>query len=183
MAKVRQNMVMQGLSGTLGDQLVIRIDKAGRTIVSAKAPDDPNRVFNDVQKAHQEEFRQAAAYAKAAKGEEVYAQKAQGTPLNPYNVAMADWFHAPEIKNLDIDAWSGQAGQLIRVEASDDVKITQVTVVITDESDVLLEQGSAEQGPGLWWEYVTTATASGNPKVIVSAQDLPGHIANMTKSK
>ncbi len=183
MAKVRNNIVMKGLSGSLGDQLVIKMDKGGRTIVSVKPTFPGGRTFNPQQVAQQEAFKQASAYAKGSKTEELYVEKAQGTPMSSYNVAIADWFHEPEIVSVDLDAWSGQAGQLIRIEATDDVKITQVTVVITDESGVLLEQGAAVQADGLWWQYTTTAAASGSPIVIVSAQDLPGNIAQMTQAK
>ncbi|MGC1376871.1 MAG: hypothetical protein WA821_11630 [Anaerolineales bacterium] len=183
MAKVRQNIVVQGLSGSLGDQLVIKQDKAGRTIVSIKAAYSPNREFSDLQKSHQDSFREAAAYGQSAQGNPVYAQKAEGTPMSAYNVAMADWFHAPEILDVDLSAWSGGAGQAIRVKAMDDVQVKQVTVVITDEKDAVLEQGAATQADNLWWQYTTTAAAGGSPKVLVSAQDLPGHIAEMTKVK
>lgn len=183
MAKVRNNVVIRGLSGSFGDQMVIRIDKAGRTIVSNKPEFDENRQFTAQQLAHQAAFRDASEYAMSAKGQEEYAAKAEGTPMSPYNVAMADWFHAPEVTDVDLGAWTGQAGQKIHIQAADDVKVTQVTVVITDESDVVLEQGSAEQSAIGGWEYITTATASGSPKVIVSVQDLPGHIAKMTESK
>ena len=181
MAKVRNNVVMRGLSGSFGDQMVIKIDKAGRTIVSNKPEFDPNRQFTESQLTHQEDFREASAYAKNAKGQEEYLAKAEGTPKSTYNVAMADWFHAPEIKDIDISAWHGQTGQMIRIEAMDDVKVTQVTVVITDAEGAVIEQGQAEPATGLWWEYVTSAAATGNPSVLVSVQDLPGHIAQMTK--
>jgi hypothetical protein len=36
----------------------------------------------------------------------------------------------------------------------------------------------------LWWKYVTTADhPSGAPKVLVSAQDLPGHEASLESGK
>lgn len=56
-----------------------------------------------------------------------------------------------------------------------------MTVVITDETGTVLEQGTATSTDGLWWQYTTTKAASGTPKLMVSAQDLPGHIAKMTK--
>ena len=183
MAKVRQNIVVHGLSGSLGNQLVIRQDKAGRTIVGIKPSFNPNREFSESQKSHQESFREAAAYGQAAKDQEAYVSKAEGTPLNPYNVAMADWFHAPQILDVDLAAWSGQAGQAIRIKALDDVQVTKVTVLISDENDTLIEQGEATRADGLWWQYITTAAAGGSPKVLASAQDLPGHIAEMTKVK
>jgi hypothetical protein len=181
MAKVRNNMLVRGLSGAVGEQFVIRKDKAGRTIVGNMPEFDENREFSEAQVAHQEDFKEAAAYGKGAKGQDVYVAKAEGTPMTPYNVAVADWFHEPEIKDIDLSGWNGQAGQTIRIEAVDDVQVKQVTVVITDETGTVLEQGAAVQADSLWWTYTTTKAASGTPKVIASAQDLPGHIAQMTK--
>lgn len=182
MAKVRNNVVIRGLSGSFGDQMVIKLDKAGRTIVSNKPEFDENRVFTPAQQVQHERFREARAYAKDAKEQEVYISKAEGTPQSAANVAMADWFHAPEIKEIDLLEWSGQAGQCIRIQAMDDVEVKEVSVVITDENDVVLEQGPAVKGEGSWWTYQTTASADANPKVLVAAEDLPGHITRMTKS-
>ncbi len=179
MAKVRNNIVIKGLSGSLGDQLVIKQDKAGRTIVSMSPADDPNRVFSEAQLDRQAKFRDATVYAKGAKNQAVYTDKAEGTPQTPYNVAIADWFHAPEIREIDVSAWNGAAGEVIRVQAVDDVQVTQVNVLITDSDGVALEQGAAVQTDGLWWQYTTTATAPDEARVVVTARDLPGHIAQM----
>jgi len=46
MAKVRNNIIIQDLSGSLGDQLVVKQDKAGRTIVAVAPSADPNRTFS-----------------------------------------------------------------------------------------------------------------------------------------
>lgn len=184
MAQVRNNIVIQGLSGSLGDQLVIKQSRSGRTIVSSKPVFSPNRAFSAAQKSRQDAFREATFYAQSARGNDVYVQKAKSLGVSTYNLAVADWFHAPEIQEVDLGAWSGQAGQTIRIKAVDDVQVTKVTVVITDENDTFIEQGAANQVDSLWWEYVTTATVSGgSPKVTASAQDLPGHIAEMTKAK
>jgi len=85
MAKVRNNVIVRGLSGAFGDQLVIKIDKAGRTIVANKPEFDENRVFTPAQLEHQEAFREARAYAKDAKDQQVYVEKAAGTPMSPAN--------------------------------------------------------------------------------------------------
>jgi hypothetical protein len=95
---------------------------------------------------------------------------------------MADWFHAPEIADIDLGGWTGKAGEAIRVKAIDDVQVKEVKVVITDEQDTVIEQGVASNG-GEWWTYVATAAANGSAKVLVSATDLPGHVAQMTKQK
>lgn len=179
MAKVRNNIVIQGLSGSLGDQLVIKQDKAGRTIVSVMPKLDPNRTYSEAQLTQQDQFREAAAYAKDTRDEALYVEKAKDTPRTPSNVAMADWFHAPEIIEIDVSAWHGEAGQIIRIKAVDDVQVTQVNVVITDGAGAALEQGQAVNADGLWWNYTTTATAPEGPRVVVTARDLPGHIAQM----
>ena len=182
MAKVRDNVVIRGLSGSFGEQIVIKIDKAGRTIVTNKPQFDENRVFTPAQLAHQEAFRKARVYAKDAKGEPAYVARAEGTPMSPANIALADWFHAPEIKEIDLSAWTGGGGQPIRIRAVDDVQVAQVTVVITDENDALLEQGAAAADEQSWWIYTTTADAGETtPKVLVSVEDLPGHIAQIMK--
>jgi hypothetical protein len=173
MAKVRNNVVVRGLSGSFGDQMIIKVDKAGRTIVSNKPEFDENRAFTPAQQTQQERFREAVAYAKDAKDLAVYAAKAEGTPMHPYNVALADWFHAPEIKEIDLSDWTGQAGQYIRILAMDDVQVTQVSVVITDAQDAVLEQGTAvKDDASPWWIYTTKTTATGSPKVLATAEDL-----------
>ena len=60
MAKVRSNIIVDGIGGMLGNQLVFKQDKAGRTIVSVKPTFDENRTFSDAQQAQQEAFREAA---------------------------------------------------------------------------------------------------------------------------
>lgn len=183
MAKVRNNVMVRGLSGSFGDQMVIRVDKAGRTIVSNKPEFDENRVFTPTQQAQQEKFREASVYAREAKDQAIYAEKAEGTPLNPYNVALADWFHTPEVKEIDLSAWTGLAGQTIRIRAMDDVKVTEVMVAIANEADTVLEQGAAVEGENSWWTYTTREDLDGMvPKVLVTAKDLPGHTAQMTKA-
>ncbi|MBN1428825.1 MAG: hypothetical protein JXB07_10605 [Anaerolineae bacterium] len=180
MAKVRKNIVISGSSGALGDQLVLKRDKAGRTILSAKPTFPEDREFTQAQKDQMAAFREATLYAKsAARTEAIYAEKAKDTPRSGFNVAMADWFHAPEIGEIDLSGWTGQAGERIRVKALDDVKVERVTVLIADAEDVIIEQGAAEQVDGLWWVYTTTQAAAGRPKVIALAQDLPGNIARM----
>jgi len=181
MANVRHNVVVEGLGGMLGRQLVFKKDKAGRTIISYKPTFDENRTFSPAQQAQQEAFREAVAYGKSAKDNPVYAEKAQGTAESAFNVAMADYLHEPQILDVDISAWHGEAGQVIRIKALDDVQVKQVTVVIADESNTVLEQGAAVATDGVWWDYTTTQAASGTPKLMVSAQDLPGRIAQMTK--
>ena len=98
MARVRRNVVIEGLAGMLAEQLVFKRDKAGRTIVSIKPRFDEDREFTPAQLAQQEKFQEDAAYAKdAAHTEAIYAEEVEGTAKSAYNVAIADWFHPPEV--------------------------------------------------------------------------------------
>jgi hypothetical protein len=174
-------MVMQGLTGLLGDQLLVRTDKAGRTIVGSKPTFKEARTFSEAQLKHQQEFREGVIYARANKHLEVYRQKAQGTPQNAYNVALKDWFNGPEIKALDTSKWSGQPGQVIRVWAIDDVRVDKVSVEITSADNATQEKGEAVQVDEMWWEYRTTIRTGPDARFRVTAMDLPTNIAEMNR--
>jgi hypothetical protein len=62
-------------------------------------------------------------------------------------------------------------GGMIRIQASDDVMVTGVQVMILNEQGNLLEKGDARKGKGDWWEYMTTARG----RVVVEARDLAGN--------
>ena len=177
MAKVRNNIFVRGLSGSVGDQFVMKQDRNGRTIISNSPTFKENREFTEAQLGQQEKFREAVEYAKEAQTQQIYINKSAEAARTPYNVAMADFFHAPEILELDVAAWNGAVGQVIRIKVMDDVKVTQVNVVITDGTGAVLEQGAAVQSDNRWWNYTTTATAQDGARVIVTARDLPGNLA------
>jgi len=151
MAKVRNNIITQGLSGSLGDQIVFRAGKGGQTIVAAKPAFTTEREFNPAQLAQQQAFRNAIAYARGAKQEDAYITKAQGTTMSAFNAAVRDWFDKPRLLNIDVSGWSGEIGQIIRIEAQDDTFVASVRVVIADANGDILEQGDAVQDNGSWW--------------------------------
>ncbi|MDX1411673.1 MAG: hypothetical protein R3351_05920, partial [Nitrospirales bacterium] len=137
MAKIRSNVILQGLSGKLGDQLMLRRLRDGRTIVCVK-PDFSNRKLSREQKAHHAKFKQAAAYAReAAKQNPIYAQLAEGTMKNAYNIALSDWFHPPVVHQVKV------SDGMIRVEASDNVQVTAIKVTILNLERDVLEAGEA----------------------------------------
>lgn len=181
MAKVSNNIFVRGLSGDLGNQFIVKSRKSGHTVVSAKTNFENNRVYSPAQLAQQQAFREAVAYAKEAKGQEIYIIKANGGPRSPYNVALADWFHRPEILEVDLTGWRGEAGELIRMRAQDDIKVEQVTVTISDEAGVVLEEGQASYAGALWWEYAATGSAAGKLTVTITAKDIPGHLAEYSQ--
>jgi len=167
MAKLKANAIIEGLSGSLGKDLYVRTTKDGRMIICQK-PDFSNRQFSEAQLGVQDRTGQAAAYASVASKENpIYAQKAKGTSLNAYNVAVRDWWRPPVIDRISVEPGN------VCVSAHDDVTVCRVTISILDEAGELLEQGEAELKPGSWWEYQATNTGL----VRVEARDLPGNVA------
>ena len=176
MAKSLNNIVMHGASGKLGNQIVFRQGRGGQTIIAVKPSITQN--FSATQQAHQEAFRNAIAYAKTAKDETIYLTKAQGTTMTAFNAAVADWFNKPQVLEINIDNWTGTAGQTIRVKAQDDTLVIRVHVQIVDAQSNIIEEGDAEQADGLWWNYTTTTNLEGNisdTTVKATAHDLPGN--------
>lgn len=176
MAKIVNNILIRGMTGSLGGQIILKSGKGGQTIVCAKTNDMNKRKPTPAQLAHQQSFREAALYASEAQREEIYLAKAKGKAKSPYNVALADWFRKPRILQVNQSGWSGGSSGLIRVQALDDVKVAQVSVRISDETGVTLEEGPAVEAGASWWEYTTRSSFSGRLIVTVSAKDLPGNV-------
>ena len=84
-------------------------------------------------------------------------QKAKETGSISYNLAIADWFGAPKILEINMDGWTGQMGQTIRMKARDNFMVACVAVVIRDTEGCVLEAREAIQSKvdGSWWHYTT----------------------------
>jgi hypothetical protein len=148
MAKVKRNMIVSGLSGTLDEYHYARVTRDGRTIISLK-PDFGNRQFSEAQIRHQQRMKESAAYAKVASRENpLYAKLAEGTSSNAYNLALKDRMKPPVIRSMDL-----YSGHVIRVQATDNVKVIKVIITVLDPRGQLLEQGEAELTLGVWWDY------------------------------
>lgn len=170
MAKIKKNTLLQGLSGSIGD-LVFRQMPDGSTRVSKK-PDFSEREPSQGQIDHQNRFKLAIAYGREAKTLPFYQERA-GNGKTAYNLAIADWCHAPVIHSI------GQHEGRIRVEASDNIKVTKVEVRILDTEGNVLEAGQAEQVNPLYWEYAYSAEG----QVEASAWDLAGNRTVMVWQK
>ncbi|MGB7874270.1 MAG: hypothetical protein WBL25_07785 [Anaerolineales bacterium] len=167
MAKVEKNIIVRGLSGKFGGQVVFRQLRDGRTIMCA-VPDFSRRVLSKDQKAHHAKFKIGAAYAKdAAKTEPLYAELAAGTLKNAYNVALADFFHPPVIHSVE------GSDSFFDIQASDDVKVAKVLVTILNEAGDVLEKGEATQIDEMIWRYEPGQEG----RLLVEAWDLPGNVA------
>ena len=170
MAKVRDNHVTEGLSGKLGKRLYFRRGKGGKTILATRPVYPEDREPTENQAAQHTAFKRAIAYAKGAKDQPLYVKLAKGTDATPYNLAVADWFGQPEVLEIDASAWTGQSGQPIFIQAIDDTRVTNVTVVIHNNGTIF-EQGEAvpANGDGLTWIYTTTTNVPTSPAPVLDA--------------
>ena len=88
---------------------------------------------------------------------------------NAYNLALGDWFHPPVIHSIE-----KRAGKIL-VQASDDVCVASLRVMIVDVAGSVLEEGDAVQLEGDLWEYQPAAEG----KAMAEARDLPGNVVRM----
>ncbi|MBP1640241.1 MAG: hypothetical protein H6Q17_1824 [Bacteroidetes bacterium] len=186
MAESKNNIVTHGLSGTVGDMLVFR-NRAGKTIVSAK-PKERTGEPSEAQIKHQSRFQEATLYGKSVLAdptlkEEYKAAAPEG--VTAYNVAVSDFMHAPNIKEVNVSKYTGKTGDTIEVEVTDDFKVMTVSVTIYNADGSEVEHGNAVQqvneAKWLYTATITNASLSGD-KIVIRAFDLPGNISGQEKT-
>lgn len=184
MAKSNNNVIVHGLSGKVGDLVVFR-QRFGKTLVG-KIPLNSGKV-TESQQAVREKFLGAVAWAKTAIADPdlkaLYNLRANGG-VTAFNLALGDFFKAPEITEIITGSYTGTPGDKIEVKATDDTKVVEVTIIIETAGGSLVEQGLATlQGDTGNWLYTAT---QGNPsiagtKIAVFAKDLPGNLRKVEK--
>ncbi|MCR5886437.1 hypothetical protein LRS06_01340 [Hymenobacter sp. J193] len=187
MARVKNNIITQGLSGTIGGTLVFR-QVGDRTIVSA-APRETDKAPTTKQLAQREQFQQAALYAKAqladpaSKAEYEAARDEDGGTA--YTIAVADFMQAPDIHEIDLTYYTGKIGDTLRVRVTDDFRVQAVTVRIENGDGTLVEEGAAvPNANGLDWTFTAkkaNASLVGD-KITIRATDKPGNLNTTTRT-
>lgn len=170
MARIRKNIILQGVSGKFAGQVVFRQLRDGRTILAA-VPDFSKRVLSEAQLAHHAKVKAASAYAKvASKVHPIYAQLTAGTTKNAYNMAIADFFHAPVIHEVK------REGLVLKIWASDNVMVTRVHVTVLGDDGAVLEKGEAmqEENSAERWKFLAQQAG----RAVIEVYDLAG---NLTK--
>lgn len=188
MAESKNNIITHGLSGKIGDLIVFR-SRNGKTFVSS-APKERTGEPSEAQQAQKAKFQEAVLYAKVAINNpeisEDYKKEAKKDAKTPYNVAIADFFHAPDIKSIDIEGYTGKVGDTIRIKVTDDFKVKGVSVSIFNTDGTEVEHTNAVKNVNDESEWVFTAkTANASldgDKIIIRATDIPGNISEKETS-
>jgi hypothetical protein len=183
MAKVKLNPVLVQFRGKIGD-LVFK--HYGDEVVVSRNPDRSGLRVSEAQLAQQERFREATLYGKMVmadpEAKAKYDAVAQSMGMPVFALTIADYFNAPEIKDVDLANYNGGSGDEIGIMASDDFGVTSVLVSLTDGADTPIESGQAVETPprsGHWIYTATEAVASGTTvRVAVTASDRPGGTGN-----
>jgi hypothetical protein len=180
MAKSKNNVVTYGLSGKIGDLLVFRqVD--GKTVVSQAASKTP-KTESKKQATHRKRFQQAVLYAQIAlespESGELYKAAAATKNKRAFNIAVADFFNAPDIESIDLSEYQGKAGDRIRIVARDDFAVKSVKVRIINSDGSIVEEGEAVQSVSALWIYTATRDNENleGDKIVVTASDLPGNV-------
>lgn len=185
MAKAKNNPILQKVSGPLGETIVFRRTVHGT--VMANAPRKPVK-YHPVQLALQGQFRDGVKYANRAKVHDearaIYATGITRTNRSVYQVALTDYLKAPEIRRIVTDEYKGRTGDVIYVYASDNFRVSAVSVVITNSVGEEIEQGDAvlsEVLRNVWIYTITSDNRSLEAKFITAkARDIPGNVAMRT---
>lgn len=173
------------MSGAIGELVFRR--RFGKVIVARK-PEYTEREKSPLQLAHAERFRQATSYAKASLGDPVlgpiYKAASKEKSIQPYPLAVGDYLNAPTVDAINLDGYTGKAGEAIVIRVSDDIAVVRVTVTLRNEKGTT-EMGEAEFTQGSW-RYITRAEldlSSGLAAIDVTAMDHPGNKTTKTAVK
>lgn len=170
MAIVKDNLLLQSVEGTLGNQFTI-YRRNGQIIIAKKRGPSKNKPTKKQLEARYK-MRVAAAYAKVIIQDpdiKAYYKSLAGPGQNAYNMAVKDAYRAPEIQNIRLEDMD------VVVTAKDEFRVADVQVRVIDDAGVILERGSAMLGRnGVDWHYKAAVLPPGG-RVIVVAVDLPGN--------
>ena len=186
MANVYRNQFARGWRGAFGRSFVVHKTGSGKTIVAGKPLFIDNLTYTERQTMHQAAVRDAAIYASFAENQEAYIRRAKELHTTAYALAVADWYRAPKVLEINVDRWAGNADEIIRVKARDNVMVASVMLVIRDAEGQILEMGEARQSKAgsVWWNYKTQSPIplTPFPSIQATAYDLPGNRDSFTIS-
>jgi hypothetical protein len=181
MAKVKLNPILEQIRGQMGDLVFKRY---GDEVVISQKPDLSGHQMSEAQLAAQERFRRAALYGKVVFADPdtkaLYTEAAKAKAQPVFSLAVADFFNAPSVDEVDLSGYSGAVGDEIVILASDDFDVMHVLVTITDSDSAVIESGGALEDPPSSDRWVYTTTTAVDPgqtlRIAVRAEDRPGGV-------
>ena len=181
MAKIKLNPVFEQMRGQIGE-LVFK--HYGDEVIVARKPDLSGVTPTAAQVAAQARFREAVLYGKMVVADPatkmLYDAVARDAGKPMFSLAVADFYHAPEVTEVDLSSYGGAAGDEIVVYATDDFGVNAMALTLADADGNPLEQGPAVETPAGSgrWVYPATADVAGGTTVrlTVTVNDRPGNV-------
>lgn len=169
MAKVKKNVVIEGLSGRIGN-LVFR-QYGDQTVVSSMPVHDPKREPTPGEAAQQARIKEAASLAKfilaSEEGNDYYQEARQRLgKRSAYHTAIFDFFGEPEVLNMRVDA-----ERTLHIEVQDNVGVQEVSVQVDGQKGAA---APLEKAPCVRWHYILDG--DGPWSIQVHAKDRMGKV-------
>jgi hypothetical protein len=178
MAKIKLSPLLTSLQGRIGDLVFVQ---EGDSLYVRHAAEKPPQMRSLAQVAHTSRFVVASRWAHTFLVDpamrKVYQQGCHDH-LTPHNVAVRDYLLAPAVDAIDLESYTGNPGDVIRVLASDDFKIVRMAVQILTVDGQILEEGEADWNAGAGcWVYKARTQVRPETTVLIqaAATDLPGN--------
>ena len=170
MAIVKDNILLQLVRGSLGNQITI-YERNGQVIMAKKRGPSKKKPTKKQLEARYR-MKVAAAYASVILQDPelkaYYASKA-GPGQNAYNMAVKDAYKSPAVQHLQLEDMT------VVVTAKDEFRVAEVKVRVIDAAGSIQETGMAVLGRnGVDWYYKVDSLPAGR-RVVVVAVDLPGN--------
>jgi hypothetical protein len=178
MAKINLNPLLRSLRGRIGDLVFVQ---EGDSLSVREAAEKRPLLRTPAQVAHTSRFVVASRWARTLLVDPVMHklyQRACHGHLTPHNIAVRDYMHAPVVDAIDLESYTGNPGDVIRILASDDFKIVRMAVQILTVGRQVVEEGEAEWNAGAGcWVYTTRTQVPPETTVLIqaAAMDLPGN--------
>jgi hypothetical protein len=170
MAIIKDNILFQLVSGSLGDQVTI-YQRNGQTIIAKKRGKSTKKPTKKQLEARMM-MQEASAYARAILRDpeiKAYYKSKAGPGQNAYNMAIKDAYKAPQVQHIRIEETT------VIVTPKDEFRVAEVEVRVYDSAATLLEKGKAVLGRnGVDWYYKAGSLPKGGSVKII-AVDLPGN--------
>lgn len=180
MSSTTNNMLTKNYRGKVGKQYVMKTRGDKSIIASLPKRRDPGVPVPPNMLQLQKKFQRASIYARMSNtNPDLMLQYADGRRGNQtaFNVAFLDAYKGPEIGDLRADAYKGQPGQPLFIEAIDNFRVTSVRFTLIAPDGSILEEGDAQMDETTGYDWIYT-TKVANPSLTgttirVVAEDLP----------
>lgn len=170
MAIVKDNMLMQLVRGSLGNQITI-YERNGQIIMAKKRGPSTKKPTQKQLEARQKMTLAAALATRMMADPEIKAYYASlaGPGQNAYNIAVKDAYRSPEVQNIRLEK------EEVVVTAKNEFRVAAVSVKVMDAEGTVVEKGPAVLGwNGVDWHYKPTTLPAGG-KIIVGVKNLAGN--------